>query len=499
MIAPQDRRQIDRMTVEYPSGMTLVTFAERLTAPVAIAFDTSDGPHRGAVLIAEAGKHDTPPRIYGFDPDGTFFEVFPKRGQFPFGLIGHRSPIRGPLGGMVFAGGRIIFTHRDAQGMGAISSVGYDDEPTTLVADLPAQGDYGVTDLAVRPTDGRIFFGVGSATNSGVVGLDNWAVGWVRKHPEFCDRPYVNYKLLGYRFDTQNPTAGWFSNDIAVTAPFQAFNSSNQTRIPKAANDKPSGAIYSISPGGGDVRVEAHGIRMPRGLAFNELSALFFTNQGMELRGTRPVKDDPDALMRWISGTWYGWPDFSTDLYSIGDGRFQPPIAMIIKTGYPELSFLADHDASGLTSPAAFREQLLKSAFPSLSGAAKFDFVPSSGQFPREMRGNAIVALSGDRAPFASGGQKLVGPVGYKLMRVDPDKRQKYEFITNTGGLPASKLPGGLVALERPVDAKFAPDGSLYILDMGQMSVRDGKEQIKPGSGRLFRLTVTPAATQPTS
>ena len=49
-----------------------------------------------------------------------------------------------------------------------------------------------MTDIAVDPVSGRLFFGVGAATNSGVVGLDNW--NWVQKYPDFCDLPAI--KLL---------------------------------------------------------------------------------------------------------------------------------------------------------------------------------------------------------------------------------------------------------------------------------------------------------------
>src|SRR5262249_368626 len=153
-------------------------------------------------------------------------------------------------------------------------------------------------------------------------------------------------------------------------APYQAFNNSNQTRI--EANSKPTSAIYSVSPGGGDLKVEAHGIRLPRGLAVNEFGNLYFTNDGMEMRGTRPVKDDPDALLRLSPGPptavpSYGFPDFSTDLYPIGLERFQPPMTLVIKTGYPDVSALIDHQASNLASPDLYRSTLLFGTFESQS------------------------------------------------------------------------------------------------------------------------------------
>ena len=314
----------DRSYVEIPTGTELLLEVEGLTAPTSMCIDLSEGENKGTILIAEGGHGGTPVRIIGVKPDRTITQIYP-RGQtivIPFLQRGFR--LYGPIGGMCVVGGQIIVSHRDAEGRGVLTSFGYDGSHKTVVADLPAAGDYGVTDIAQNPLNGRLYFGVGAATNSGVVGLDNWQIGWVRDHREFHDRSWVALTLLGKRFDTKNPRAGLFGGaDIAVTGPFQAFNSSTLIRIPAVQNGRPSAAIYSVNPGGGDLRVEAHGIRLPRGLVFNEYGQMFFTNNGMEMRGTRPVKDDPDTLMRLGAGNpWYGWPDFSTDLVPIREAAF---------------------------------------------------------------------------------------------------------------------------------------------------------------------------------
>src|SRR5690606_32618343 len=156
------------------------------------------------------------------------------------------------------------------------------------------------------------------------------------------------------------------------------------------------------------------------------------------------------------------------------------------------LSFLIDHAASGLLAPN--RDMLVSAIFPSLSGAAKFDFVPEETIFD-EFRGSAIVTLAGDRAPFATSGQTLkASAIGYQVVRVDVDTKQVREFIYNTKGKPASRIDKQEAgdAIERPVDAKFAPDGSLYILDMGRMRMRGGHVKITGKSGRLYRLTPLP-------
>lgn len=494
LLPADEQRTIDRAQVEYPAAFELKLHVVNLTAPTAIAFDS-----RGTMFVAEGGVDGREPRILGWHPDGREFTVYPTGRRVPLFKTGFQ--IYGPIGGMAVADGTIYVSHRDANGRGVITAFDYEGNHRTVVADLPAQGDHGVTDIAIHPITGRLFFGVGTATNSGVVGIDNWQRGWLRRHPDVHDVPYVDLKLHGRRFDTPNPFSGLFGGqDVAVTAPFLPFGVSNQTTIRKAHNGKPNGALYSIDPGGGDLRVEAHGLRHPRGLAFNVNGRLYLTNNGMELRGSRPVKNDPDVLLWWVRDTWYGWPDYSADLYPIseerpGEDRFQPPPHLILPTGYPDLSFLIDHEASGLLRPS--REILLAATFPPLSGAAKFAFAPSSGAW-RAYADNAIVALDGDRAPFATGGPrglKLARPVGYRVVRVDMDTRQVSDFIYNTMGAPGSRTRSP-DALERPIDVEFHPaDGSLYILDFGQMEMRDGKPRIMPRSGRVLRLV--PLALQP--
>jgi glucose/arabinose dehydrogenase len=480
LLTGEQQVAIDRKLVEFPAGFELRPYITGLTTPVDFEIDAER-----SLLIAEGGTVDIEPRIFGFKKDGEYFQVYPSNQRLPFGIIKTGFRMYGPVGGMVVHQNKIYVSHRDEHGKGVITAFNYDGSHITIAADLPAQGDYGVTDIAVH-SNGRLYFGVGTATNSGVVGLDNFERGWVKRNPTVCDSSWIDLKLLGYRFDTPNPQGGLFGgDDISVTAPFQPFGTSKQTRILSTPNHKPNGAIYSVSATGGDLRVEAHGIRMPRGLAFTEYNVLYATNNGMEMRGTRPVKDDPDAMLRIISGTWYGWPDYSTDLRPISEPQFQPPVEMLIKTGYPDLSALINHDASGLLQPV--RDTLLRATFDPLAGASKMDFAPGSGPF-REYEGSAIVALSGDRAPFATSGHKLARPVGFKVVLVDLDSGKVQDFIRNTAGIPASRIEKGIVALERPYDVKFGPDGSLYVLDFGRLELKNGRDHVGRGTGRIFRL-----------
>ncbi|HWE94968.1 MAG TPA: hypothetical protein VG269_13465 [Tepidisphaeraceae bacterium] len=491
---PDEQHVIDRKFVEYPAGFELRRFATGFTAATAMAYDP-EGP---SLLVAEGERGDEP-LIWRVPLNGGKISLFyPPGGRLPLPFPSPAWRMFGPIGGMVVVDGKVIVTHRDENGMGVITALDRKGGHKTVVAGFPTQGDGGLTDLAVNPLTGELWFGCGTATNSGVVGTDNWGEGWLRVHPDVHDVPWHDIELLGYKFQSVNPFAGIFGPaDVAVTAPFQVFNQSFAIRIFGSPVGKPGGAIYSVSPTGGIATVKAHGIHNPRGIVFNEYGTAYFTNDGMEMRGARPIKDDPDALCHVPPGqAWFGWPDFSTTLDPIGDARYQPPQEMIARTGYPEVRPLIDRGASGLTPPS--RDTLLEAAFPSLSGAGKMDFAPAAWQ--KEYHGSVLITLSGDRSPFASGGIKLSRPVGFKIVRVDLDRHAVHDFIRNTSGLPRSSTPGyNLDLIERPVDVKcYGPDGVAYILDMGRMEVRNGREIYYPATGQIYRLVpIKEPATQP--
>ncbi|GAB6137948.1 hypothetical protein [Halanaerobaculum tunisiense] len=57
-------------------------------------------------------------------------------------------------------------------------------------------------DIVFGP-QGKMYFGVGTATNSGVVGLDN--LPWLLVRPEFHDTPCRDITLTGQDYETINP------------------------------------------------------------------------------------------------------------------------------------------------------------------------------------------------------------------------------------------------------------------------------------------------------
>ena len=477
------QRAIDRKLVEYPSNFVLTPLVQGLNCPTALCFDRE----RGDLIVAESGADGAEPHIFGFHlADGKRFNIYPFTRTvsfYPTGFV-----IYGPVGGMVVWHGRIYVSHRDRDGLGVITAFGRDGSHATVVADLPAQGDYGVTDLCVANLGGRtrLYFGVGAATNSGVVGLDNYP--WVRQHPEVCDRVYnfavpsVPIKLYGSRFDATNPQAGLGQPDLKVTGAFQPFGQSNQSRIYLAA--VPNGSVCSVGlDDGGDLSVYAIGLHNPRGLA-TDGNYLLATNDGMQLRGTRPIANDPDSLIHVSLRGNYMAPDYTTDGHPVTDTQYAPPVSFLTPHGYNELAPLVDAAASNV-HPANFGDNV-KAVFPSLSGAAKMDVVPATGPFAH-LHGGFVVALDGDRAPYASGGLKLTGAVGGKVVFVDEDFRVS-DFVFNTARVPASRQGYDVTALERPCDVKFGPDGNLYLLDFGQMENESVTPRYHNGTGAIFKL-----------
>jgi len=496
MLPAEQQIPIDRSLMTSPPGYSVRPFVRGLSAPIAMAWDDE-----GSLIVAEGANYDDEPRIIGFKKDGSFFQIYPY-GRRMFVDIGKpRFTLYGPIGGMMVYKGRVYVSHRDEHDYGVITALDYTGGHTTIVAHIPAAGDYSITDLTINPTVNppRLYFGVGAATNSGVVGIDNW--DWVRGRPDVHDIPATKLRLMGFRFDSPNPFSGLFGPaDIAVTAPFQPFNISNQTEV---SPGKFAGAsIYSCVVNGGDVRLEGHGIRNPRGLGFNGFF-VFFTNQGMELRGTRPIKDDPDSILRLGSGggDWFGWPDYTTDLQSIELERYQPPLDMIARTGYPfHVLSVINKESSELAKPDSLsHRESLYGVFSPLSGVSKFDFVPGDSPLNRLHTRQAIVALSGDCAPFSTSGRPIKGPLGYKVVTVDFDRLSRNDptkgtqnvtdFVANTAGGPGSKIDSkNPNLLERPVDVKFGKDGFVYILDAGRMHMRDGRKEYEDGTGRIFIL-----------
>ncbi len=188
---------------QLPPGYHIQPVLWNLTLPSSVTFD-----EKGTMYVAEAGYSDggifTQPRILKVDKNGTI-SVLNDRGLFPL------------ITDIVYPDGLLYVSNRDK-----ISTV---DPWSGIVKDiiigLPSIGDHH-NDQIVFGSDGRLYFGQGTATNSAVVGEDNFIFGWPKLAPQFHDIAGMNITLTGKNFETSNPLSS-NPNDRVKTGTFVPF------------------------------------------------------------------------------------------------------------------------------------------------------------------------------------------------------------------------------------------------------------------------------------
>ena len=450
-------REISPADVALPAGYRIEAVATGLTFPTGVAFDAQGRPH-----VVEAGYSYgevwTTPRLLRIEPGGRTETV--------------ASGGHAPWTGATFADGAFFVAEGGQQGGGRIVRIGANGTLTPLVEGLPSLGDHHTNGPAVGP-DGWIYFGQGTATNSGVVGHDNWDFGWLKRHPDFHDIPCRDVELEGRNFTSANPLTP-DTRDRATTGAFVPFGTATAAGQIIRGRVPCSGAIMRVRPAGGRPELVAWGFRNPYGLAWAPDGRLYVSENSYDVRGSRPVWGTGDVLWAVTPGTWYGWPDFHGARPLSDEDHVDRP-------GMPAPSQILRSHPNRPPRPAALL------GVHSSSNGLDFARNPGWGYV-----GNAFVAQFGDMAPDVG---KVLSPVGFKVVRVDVNTGVIEDFATNRGKKngPASRIGGG--GLERPVAARFSPDGTaLYVVDFGVMTMSDRGPQPRPGTGVLWRITRTGGA-----
>ena len=366
----------------------------------------------------------------------------------------------GPWNGVEFADGSFFIAEGGVLEGGRIQRVEQDGSVRALVEGLPSFGDHHTNGPAVR--DGWVYFGQGTATNSGVVGEDNAEFGWLERSPAFHDLPGQALILNGNAFVSADVRDGSGTAETGAVGSFGAL----PPRAVEAALPC-TGAILRAPAQGGALELVAWGFRNPFGLAFAADGALYASDNGYDDRGSRPVWGASDLLWRVEQGRWYGWPDFSGDR-ALTEEEFQPP-------GKERIEFLLKEHPAAPPAPAAL--------FGVHASANGLDFSRSE-RFGHV--GEAFVALFGDQAPTTG---KLLGAVGFKVVRVDPATGQCEDFAVNRGDAngPASRVGGH--GLERPIAARFDRTGeALYVVDFGVLRQDESGAHPVERTGALWRI-----------
>jgi glucose/arabinose dehydrogenase len=444
-------RQLNPADVALPAGYRIEVAASGLTFPTGVAFDGQGRPY-----VTESGysygEVFTTPRLLRIEPNGRATVI----------ATGGRN---GPWNGLTFSNGSFYVAEGGELEGGRILRITPDGHVTAIVSGLPSKGDHHTDGPAAGP-DGWIYFGQGTATNSGVVGPDNADFGWLKREPAFHDIPCKDITLRGQNFTSANPITGG-DQQVSTGAYLPFGTASSPGQVVRGAIPC-SGAIMRVRPEGGTPELVAWGLRNPFGLAFSPAGELYITENMYDIRGSRPIFGAGDLLRRIRPGTWYGWPDFYGNERLDNADRFGPPgkgAPPLLLSNYPDIP----------PEPVA--------RLPVHSSSNGFDFSrnPAFGHV-----GDAFIAQFGDQTPVTG---KVTSPVGFKVVRVNAQTGVSEDFIVNRGPVngPASYLK--TAGIERPLAARFDPAGdALYVVDFGIMTMTERGPQPRQGTGVVWRV-----------
>jgi glucose/arabinose dehydrogenase len=452
--APKDLPKIpppNPAAAQVPQGYRVDIVATDLVYPTSVEFDRG-----GNMFIAEGGyvygDHAAPARIWRVSQDGEMKII--------------ADQLNGPITDLLYFKDRLYISHK-----GKISAIDNDGAVKDLVTDLPSYGDHFNNQLAAGP-DGKIYFGQGVATNSGVVGVDNFVFGWLGKNPAVHDVPAHDIKVKKKDFITLDPMVLTSKKEppLVRTAPFQAFGRGAKLETIKGAV-KSNGTILRMDTDGSNLQVFAWGLRNPFGLAFTKDGNLYASDNGYDERGSRPIGNAPDCLWLIRENAWYGFPDFAGGI-PVTDARFKP------KSGPTPDFIMAEHPK--VEKPIALR--------PHQAGVTKLAVSPG-GSFGFD--GQLFLAEVGDMSPITGNDH----PMGYDVVRVNPaDGKAELFFQAKRENLGEKNMEYVTTAgPKRLVDVQFSPDGdALYVVDIGAIAVVPAlTPAIQPfaGTGVIWRIS----------
>lgn len=442
-------RNYNPQDILLPDGYVAEVVASGFNAPDHCCFDD-----KGYCYVIESGhKIDDPPRVLKVDPYNGTWTTF-------FTLPKDRWIKSGAMSGACWHEGMLYVMNTDT--LLRIDANGRMEEILTRLA---GRGDHPAGVPVIGP-DNRIYFGQGCATNCGLVGADNFGFEWLTKYPQVCDVPAKDVTLVGRNYEAQNVLGD--IRETVETGAYMPFGTPTHPGQVVKGNVKCNGSILRCDLDGSNLEVVAWGLRNPYCVGFTPDGRLFATEHGMDERGRRYILDDPDDFYEIKEGQWYGWPDFASGI------RLDDPYWG--EGGHGREPVLAEFPNPSPPKPVV--------SFQTHVAANGFDFCRNT-DFGFE--GDAFVACFGDLAPVTTL-TRAVTPAGFKVVRVNMQTHQVFDFAVNKMTGPASKLPHD--GFERPSHCQFGPDGSLYIVDFGIIHIAPERGAIRQqlDTGALWRI-----------
>lgn len=466
--------------VQLSDGFRIEKVTDGLTYPTALAWDDE-----GQMYVAEAGgglnpETLAPIRILQIEEGGSKTVVADLTDK---GVVA-------AVVGMVWDNGNFYITHRAEDLTGAVSRVSMDGQVTNIFKGIiDSQAEHQINDIRMGP-DRMMYVTVGPAGNSGVADLS--IAPWIMASPNLKPVPCQDIVLLGKNFKTPDFRTEDESDTVLTGAyvPFGTETSPGQV-IPGATLC--GGSILKFDPANpSNIQTHAWGFRNLIGIAWDSQGNMYGSENGYDVRGSRPVGDDIDASLRIAEGRWYGIPDFSTGREPLTDPKFEVPDslqAMVVVNGQPQgkdLGFLIDHAASGLTTPTP--EDVL-GVHELNSSPSMVDIAPASWD---DLAGHVFIAEWGDLTPPTNPLSGENYAPGYKIVKVDPSSGTLTPFVVNQGGGPASAQQEQGNGIERPFDVQFGPDDAMYIVDYGAVTIDMSKKppyNYKAGTGVIWKVS----------
>lgn len=446
--------------IQLPSDFSIIKVADMLNRPTSVTWDDE-----GTMYIMTAGndflpERDTEMSIMELKADGAVVEIA------NLSKVG----IQAALVSMIWHKGWFYFTHRAEDLTGAVSRVNKEGLIELLFSGIiDSQAEHQINDIKVGP-DGMMYVSVGMAGNAAVMGMD---VGpFMMRSPEVMARPCQDIVLVGRNFLSPDFRTEDIE-DMVLTGAYVPFGVKTTPGQIIQGVKLCGGSILKFDPDNSisTITTYAWGFRNLIGLTWDSKGNMYAAENGYDIRGLRPVKDDMDASLRIHEGKWYGIPDFSTNREPLTDPKFEAPdslqVAIFIGDNAmgKDLGFVIDHQASGLTPPDP-SVVLGKHEFN--ASPAMLDVAPSSWA---NWADHVFIAEWGDLAPPTNPLRGKDPAKGYRIVRVDPSSGEVISFAENLGGGPASKLGKTGEGIDRPFDVKFGPDGAMYVVDYGEVQI----------------------------
>jgi glucose/arabinose dehydrogenase len=266
-ISREARRGHSPQDILVPAGYTAEVVATGLNAPVHCCFNPDEPDY---VYVSECGhKIESKPRIVKVDVRTGAQETF-------FDLPDERWQKTGAFTGACWHQGQLYFmnTSTGTDARGALSRLRADGTIEDLVTGLP-WGDHQPNYPVVGP-DGKVYWGQGTATNTGIVGADDFAYEWLRDFPDWHDVPGQDVVLAGRNYEDQNVLGN--VTETVRTGAFVPFGTETYPGQVIKGDVKCSGAVLRCNPDGSDLELVAWGLRNPYGIAFHPDGRLFATN-----------------------------------------------------------------------------------------------------------------------------------------------------------------------------------------------------------------------------